>query len=58
MRDRREGRARHARDTSCHSRLRGRQATGQAGHRVWGPIFLCEPFSQERPDIIVLWVRY
>lgn len=43
---------------SQHTSYADCQATGQAGYRVWGPIFLCEPFSQERPDIIVLWVRY
>jgi hypothetical protein len=33
------------------------QAAGRAGYRIWGPNFTCEPFSADRQDIIVLWVR-
>ncbi|MFB6620256.1 hypothetical protein ACIGFK_35370 [Streptomyces sp. NPDC085524] len=43
---------------SHHTSYADCQATGQAGYRIWGPIFFCEPLSSTRQDIIVLWVRY
>ncbi|MFC9731410.1 hypothetical protein [Streptomyces roseolus] len=43
---------------SHHSSYAECQAAGQAGYAIWGPIFLCEPFTSTRPDVIVLWVRY
>ncbi|MFH8797215.1 hypothetical protein [Streptomyces sp. NPDC017941] len=43
---------------SHHASYADCQATGQAGYRIWGPIFFCEPLSSARPDVIVLWVRY
>ncbi|MEV7414788.1 hypothetical protein [Streptomyces sp. NPDC089919] len=42
---------------SSHTSYADCQATGKAGYRIWGPNFFCEPFSTDRPDIIVLWVR-
>ncbi|WHM40961.1 hypothetical protein [Streptomyces sp. BPTC-684] len=42
---------------SHHTSYADCQATGQAGYRIWGPIFSCEPLSSTRQDIIVLWVR-
>ncbi|MFD9789798.1 hypothetical protein ACFWXK_02480 [Streptomyces sp. NPDC059070] len=43
---------------SHHTSYADCQAAGQAGYRVWGPIFFCEPLSSTRQDIIVLWVRH
>ncbi|MFF2193512.1 hypothetical protein [Streptomyces sp. NPDC058157] len=42
---------------SHHTSYADCQATGKAGYQVWGPIFLCEPLSSDRQDVIVLWVR-